>query len=214
MARVELINFLVNGHVQWPRWLTLVVAGHDVSPTVLLFSLGVILVSIGPLLFVLAAPCILLLALAMALALIPYGPRFALAGMSLLLSAEATPPGQWVLTQLPPGAAPLQDSGAFSHGTHSDTEAMTILRRWLSENLRGRPSHCPIAACSTAAAIDEEVVRGMDTRDTCVQGCYRSRKRIVRKILTPFRLGGVGVLDLWSTRRHDRSWLFIGTSAG
>lgn len=137
---IELIYFLANGHVQWPRWLTLVVAGHDVSPTLPPLLLGVILASIGPLLFVLAAPCILLLTLAMALALFPYGPRFALAGMSLLLSAEATPPGQWVLTQLPPSAAPLQDDGAFSHGTHSDAGAMTILRRWLSENLIGRPS--------------------------------------------------------------------------
>jgi hypothetical protein len=75
---------------------------------------------------VLALPCfvlIFLFILVLSILMIPFGWQFSLAGASLNITAEATPPGEWRLVQ-------LNTVSGMQHSTHSDPEALDVLKDW------------------------------------------------------------------------------------
>jgi hypothetical protein len=69
------------------------------------------------------------------LMLLPFGIRFATAGVSLQLSAEVTPPGNWEVLQLPCAKITLEGEARLRHETHSDPRAIAAIGEWLSAQL-------------------------------------------------------------------------------
>lgn len=136
---IEIVTWLTGWHPDWLEPLAVSIFGYTFTPAVVIAILGVLLAGSGALSLLFAAPVLLLLVILMAIALLPYGLRFALAGVSLHISAEATPPGRWVVDQLAAGAIPLQEHRGLSHGTHSDVGAMSVLREWLSSRFELKP---------------------------------------------------------------------------
>jgi pimeloyl-ACP methyl ester carboxylesterase len=84
---------------------------------------------------VLGFPCFVLVyfsILLLSILLIPFGSQFAISGAILKITAEATPPGSWSVTQL--GTTHQPDAGiGLQHSTHSDPEALKILGDWFSQ---------------------------------------------------------------------------------
>lgn len=84
---------------------------------------------------VLGFPCFVLVyvsILVLSILLMPFGSQFAMSGAILKITAEATPPGTWSVTQL--GAAHQPDAGVgLQHSTHSDPEALKILGNWFNQ---------------------------------------------------------------------------------
>ena len=79
---------------------------------------------LGTLLQFLAIPIVAVLAVLLGALAAPFGLRFAFAAIGLHISAEATPPGEWLVTQLDCEGLPLQDLRLLNHETHSDARAI------------------------------------------------------------------------------------------
>ena len=60
-----------------------------------------------------------------------FGLRFSLAAIDLHISAEATPPGAWTVTQLDPGNESLEQRRRLNHETHSNPHALKVLEEFL-----------------------------------------------------------------------------------
>ena len=80
----------------------------------------------------LSTPLVWVCCLALAVGVLPFGAGFAFASVSLDLSSEATPPGDWAVSQLLPSTAEFRNRTELSHCTHSDPEALTKVQEWLS----------------------------------------------------------------------------------
>ena len=65
---------------------------------------------------------------------IPFGGSPWIANLGIKISAEASPPGQWSVVQLPPSPTSLELSRGLSHATHSDPLALRVLGRWFSRS--------------------------------------------------------------------------------
>lgn len=88
---------------------------------------------LGTLLQFLAIPIVAVLAVLLGALATPFGLRFAFAAIGLHISAEATPPGEWLVTQLDSGCPPLQDLRLLNHETHSDPRAMKAVSAFLAK---------------------------------------------------------------------------------
>ena len=66
-----------------------------------------------------------------------FGLRFGIASVGLHISAEASPPGEWVVTQLEHPAETLENSPALNHSTHSNPAALQAVTdfycRWFPQ---------------------------------------------------------------------------------
>lgn len=88
---------------------------------------------LGTLLQFLAIPIVAVLAVLLGALAAPFGLRFAFAAIGLHISAEATPPGEWLVTQLDCEGLPLQDLRLLNHETHSDARAMKAIKAFLAK---------------------------------------------------------------------------------
>lgn len=95
-----------------------------------LFSVLLVLICV-----VVGLPCLLVIYLSilvLSILMMPFGLQFAASGTSLKITAEATPPGEWSLVQL--GTTHQTDEGVgMQHSTHSNPEALKILKNWFQE---------------------------------------------------------------------------------
>jgi hypothetical protein len=101
--------------------------------TLLLFSIGVLVMAWEAVSQLLVIPLFLLLSVVAAFSAIPFGLRFVIATFGLDISAEATPPGRWTCLQLESNSEPYENRRGLSHGTHSDPAALREMTRWFRE---------------------------------------------------------------------------------
>jgi hypothetical protein len=73
----------------------------------------------------------------LAAVLLPFGAQNALAALSMHISAEATPPGEWTVVQLAPSTATLEEERGLSHFTHSNVAALRAVEAWLAKLVAG-----------------------------------------------------------------------------
>jgi hypothetical protein len=99
----------------------------------LLLVVGVLVMAWESVAQLLAIPTFIPLCIATALPALSFGWRFVLATFSLDISAEATPPGRWMVLQLEPDRQPYEQRQGLSHSTHSDSVALAQMTRWLRE---------------------------------------------------------------------------------
>ena len=101
--------------------------------TLLLFSIGVLVMAWEAVSQLLVIPLFLLLSVVAAFSAIPFGLRFVIATFGLDISAEATPPGRWTCFQLESDSEPYENRRGLSHETHSDPAALREMTRWFRE---------------------------------------------------------------------------------
>lgn len=125
------IRELIGLDEDYLAWLVpLIVAPYAIVLFRHLINLLVLLLCV-----LLGFPCFVLVyfsILILSILLMPFGSQFAFSGAILKITAEATPPGTWSVTQL--GASHQPDAGrGLQHSTHSDPEALQILRNWFHQ---------------------------------------------------------------------------------
>jgi hypothetical protein len=101
--------------------------------TLLLLSIGVLVMAWEAMSQLLVIPPFLLLSGIAAFSAIPFGLRFVMATFGLDVSAEPTPPGRWTCFQLEPNGDPYECRRGLSHGTHSNPAALKEMSRWFRE---------------------------------------------------------------------------------
>jgi hypothetical protein len=109
------------------------IVGWALDGSLILMLGGALAMLFGTLLQFVAIPIVSVLSVLLGVLAIPFGLRFAFAAIGLHISAEATPAGDWLVTQLDSGSAPLQDLRGLNHQTHSDPRALAVVSAFLAK---------------------------------------------------------------------------------
>jgi hypothetical protein len=97
---------------------------------------GAVMIAYATVMLFLAIPFLVVLSLLLAFLATPFGFRFALAALGLHISAEATPPGEWMVTQIDCGTASLEENQALSHDTHNNAAAVKAIAKFYRNRFR------------------------------------------------------------------------------
>jgi hypothetical protein len=127
------LGLLALGTVAAMRDTTHFVPTHELQQAIRMScAVGISLIGLPLIVYLGFTPIIYALCLLMDALARAFGAQGRMAGVIIKISAEATPPGLWQVTQLPAAAEPLVPSVTPSHSTHSNPEALKVVSQWLA----------------------------------------------------------------------------------
>jgi hypothetical protein len=141
------------GNVAWLQATGFVAGVILLVLVAMVFRGGLVAAFLGRLLFAAIAAPFLLVVAALGLSV---GPELLAAGLLFQVTAEATPPGRWLVWQVATGPGEAEASAGLMHSaSYESPAALEILEKWFAADAPRERRDPPASAVSPAAPQEQ-----------------------------------------------------------